>query len=147
MQVLDCFLNRKMSSLCRVKPFLSHTAFGKSQDRSSLLRSALANERAKANNWGNNDLMKCFLCLAITASLALSVCNHLVPSSFQFLSTGMAAHSRSCTSKHISFNMTSDVCMWHTILQSWLRHQNSSAAYMTVVSQDCEHLDFMIPSF
>ncbi|XP_067439681.1 ABI family, member 3 (NESH) binding protein b isoform X6 [Thunnus thynnus] len=29
------------------------SAFGKSQDRSSLLRSALANERAKANNWVN----------------------------------------------------------------------------------------------
>ncbi|XP_044200275.1 ABI family, member 3 (NESH) binding protein b isoform X8 [Thunnus albacares] len=29
-------------------------AFGKSQDRSSLLRSALANERAKANNWGQS---------------------------------------------------------------------------------------------
>ncbi|XP_042260157.1 ABI family, member 3 (NESH) binding protein b isoform X1 [Thunnus maccoyii] len=30
------------------------SAFGKSQDRSSLLRSALANERAKANNWGQS---------------------------------------------------------------------------------------------
>ncbi|XP_041822515.1 target of Nesh-SH3-like isoform X1 [Chelmon rostratus] len=29
-------------------------AFGKSEDRSSLLRSALANERAKTNNWGQS---------------------------------------------------------------------------------------------
>ncbi|XP_073351525.1 target of Nesh-SH3-like [Pagrus major] len=33
------------------KPF-NPAAFGKSRDRSSLLRSALANERAKTNNWG-----------------------------------------------------------------------------------------------
>ncbi|XP_062270887.1 target of Nesh-SH3-like [Scomber scombrus] len=31
------------------------SAFGKSQDGSSLLRSALANERAKANNWGQSN--------------------------------------------------------------------------------------------
>lgn len=29
--------------------------------------------------------------------------------------------------EHISFNMASNVCMYYTILQSWLHHQNSSA--------------------
>ncbi len=73
-QVVDHLLNGTMPRLCSAKPSLSHTAFGKSQDGSSLLRTALANERAKTNNWGNNDLMKCFLCLALRGSLALSVC-------------------------------------------------------------------------
>lgn len=95
-----------MSRLRSIKPFLSHTAFGKSADKSSLLRSALANERAKTSNWGNNDLMTCFLCLAIKGNVALSVClllicNHLVPSSFQsasrYICNEVFVHRNGCS--------------------------------------------------
>ncbi|XP_028255621.1 uncharacterized protein LOC114432048 [Parambassis ranga] len=50
-----CFCTRKWS-ICGFSvfhpSFPPHTAFDQSQDRSSLLRSALANERARANGWG-----------------------------------------------------------------------------------------------
>lgn len=124
-QVVDHLLNLKnYLGLCSVKPSLSHTAFGKSQDGSSLLGTALANERAKTNTWGNNNLTKCFLCPCLFCLLSVV----MLPVTFllnlllflQFLSTGMAAHTRSCTSKHISSHMASSSCMQQSILQSWL---------------------------
>ncbi|XP_053273560.1 target of Nesh-SH3 [Pleuronectes platessa] len=55
--------------LCLVKPSFSLAAFSQSQDGSSLLRTALTNERARTNSWGNDDLV------ALPPSRSLSAVN------------------------------------------------------------------------
>lgn len=107
-----------------LKTLLSHAAYGKSQDGSSLLRSALANERDKTN-WGKRSLILPLLfCCRHSLYIKLPV----------FLSAGLAAHSRSFTLSvtFLQFPFLQDSLYFHTIFQSW-HHQQLQFIYFPLI--------------
>lgn len=65
-----------LSEIVRLKTSLSYAAFGQSQDGSSLLRSALANERGRTH-WGKRSLVLPLLPLLIILSALFS--SHQLP--------------------------------------------------------------------
>lgn len=110
-----------------LKTFLSHAAYSKSQDGSSLLRSALANERDKTN-WG-----KCSLILPLLSTLKSisSVATVSLPqASSVFVRRIGCSFQEFHSFTYISSKIPSVIISFHIIFQSW-HHQQLQFIYFS----------------
>lgn len=132
---MEHLLNQiKLLGFCGFKTFLSLTAFDKSADGSSRLKSALANERVE-NSWGNDDLMKGFLILHLEA---VSLCLSVLPPSATFR-IKVFVHRNGCSSRELH-HLNAFQPTWP---QTAIMHAHG---HMTAVSPDCERFKVIMSS-